>query len=32
LIQADWLPVRDNGNWIKGVTRASAGVVFKVKK
>jgi opacity protein-like surface antigen len=31
LIQIDWMPVKDT-TWIKNVTRASAGVVFKVSK
>ena len=35
LIQVDWLPTKETGaatGWVKNVTRASAGVVFKVTK
>jgi hypothetical protein len=36
VIQIDWLPTKNNdgssSSWIKNVTRASAGVVFKITK
>lgn len=32
VIQIDWLPVKDGSTWVKNVTRASAGVVFKIAK